>query len=71
METKKLLYCNCCGKTMLSGAAQDLLVVEHRWGYFSGKDGEIHRFYLCESCYDRIRTGFQIPVEIEAVQEYL
>ena len=40
-------------------------------GYFSEKDGETHRFCICESCYDRIRAGFQIPVEIETAQEYL
>ena len=42
-----------------------------RLGYFSEKDGETHRFCICESCYDRIRAGFQIPVEIETAQEYL
>ena len=50
---------------------QDVVTVEQRWGYFSEKDGEIHRFCICESCYDRIRAGFQIPVEIETTQEYL
>lgn len=71
METKKLLYCNCCGIRILSRMEQDVLTVEQRWGYFSKKDGEIHRFCICEPCYDRIRAGFQIPVEIETTQEYL
>ena len=51
METKKLLYCNCCGKRILSRMEQDVVTVEQRWGYFSEKDGEIHRFCICESCY--------------------
>lgn len=71
METKKLLHCNCCGKKILSQTEQDVLMVEQRWGYFSEKDGEIHLFCLCESCYDRIRAGFQIPVEVKPAQEYL
>ena len=71
METKKLPHCNCCGKMLLSRTEQDVLTVEKRWGYFSEKDGEIHRFCLCESCYDRILAEFCIPVEVEATQEYL
>ena len=65
------IYCNCCGKRILSRMEQDVVTVEQRWGYFSEKDGEIHRFCICESCYDRIRAGFQIPVEIVTAQEYL
>ena len=71
METKKLLYGYWGGKRILSRMEQDMVTVEQRWGYFSEKDGEIHRFCICESCYDRIRAGFQIPVEIETAQEYL
>ena len=39
------------------------LHVEKSWGYFSGKDGEIHSFDLCESCYDLLVQDFQIPPE--------
>lgn len=62
------LFCNCCGKEIevKNGMPQeDLLSVEKRWGYFSGKDNEVHRFELCESCYDKIISQFKIPVEIE------
>ena len=68
------IICNMCKKEIkiLNGMPiEDVLTVEKRWGYFSEKDGEIHRFCICESCYDRIRAGFQIPVEIETAQEYL
>ena len=30
---------------------------------FSGKDGEIHSFDLCESCYDLLVQEFKIPPE--------
>lgn len=46
-------------------AEQEVLSVEKRWGYFSEKDNEVHRFDLCESCYDEIVGTFQIPIEIE------
>lgn len=39
--------------------------MEKQWGYFSGKDGETHRFELCEECYDRLTASFRIPVETE------
>lgn len=65
METKKLLYCNCCGKRILSRMEQDVVTVEQRWGYFSEKDGERHSFDLCESCYDELLASFQIPARIE------
>ena len=39
--------------------------VEKRWGYFSNKDNEVHRFDLCEECYDRMVSQFVIPVEKE------
>lgn len=44
---------------------KEVLCVEHTWGYFSEKDGENHRFDLCEECYDRLLKGFLIPAEIE------
>lgn len=60
------MYCNCCGKPMhiekgllKEGAFQ----ASYEWGYFSGKDGDIHTFDLCEECYDKIVGGFVIPVE--------
>ena len=36
-----------------------------RFGFnikFSHKDGELHRFDICEECYDTWIASFQIPV---------
>ena len=41
---------------------EEMLTVEKRWGYFSHKDGELHRFDICEECYDTWIASFQIPV---------
>ena len=35
------------------------------WDYFSEKDGEVHHFDLCESCYDDLVSSFKIPVDAE------
>lgn len=69
-ETEEVtkIICNKCGKEIAveNGIArEDVLSVEKRWGYFSEKDNEVHRFDLCESCYDEIVAAFQIPAEIE------
>lgn len=56
-KTGKLetVICNMCGKKIVvkdgivrEGAA----AFDHAWDYFSEKDGEVHHFDLCESCYD-------------------
>ena len=39
--------------------------------FFSEKDGEIHHFDLCESCYDDWVNQFKIAVEVEEQTEYL
>ncbi len=38
---------------------------------FSEKDGEVHHFDLCESCYDELVGGFRIPVDVEEQTELL
>ena len=37
----------------------------------SWRKAVVHRFELCEACYDKIIAGFQIPVEIEEETELL
>lgn len=62
------IICNKCGKEILVKqdiAQEDTVFVEKRWGYFSSKDNEVHRFDLCEECYDEFVGSFQIPIEIE------
>lgn len=66
-ETKKV-FCNKCGKEIpvVDGhTEEEVFSVDYRWGYFSGKDGERHRFDLCEDCYDEMLHAFRIPAEIE------
>lgn len=65
-ENEKLvkIICNQCGKAHVvtqEGIHSEYLQVEKSWGYFSDKDGEHHRFDLCEECYDRLLAGFRIP----------
>ena len=62
------VFCNQCGKEIRKQGdmfAEDYLCVEKRWGYFSKKYNEVHRFELCEDCYDKLCASFRIPVDIE------
>lgn len=71
MEQKK---CNCCGKIIKEEQGiqkEDTLEVIKDWGYFSGKDMERHKFLVCEACYDKWISGFQIPPEVEERTEAL
>lgn len=72
-ETKEIgcvekIVCNQCGKEIpvFNGHENEgVFHADYQWGYFSEKDGQRHRFDLCEKCYDSLLQGFQIPVEIE------
>ena len=67
-EYKGYIICNKCGKIIevKNGVAlQEVLSVEKRWGYFSEKDNDMHRFDICEACYDEWIGTFKIPVEQE------
>ena len=62
------IICNMCKKEIevVNGVPrEDVLTVEKRWGYFSKKDNEVHRFELCEACYDKLVASFAIPLEKE------
>lgn len=74
-ETKselELVKCNACGRNI---PVENGIVKEgicsclEKFGYFSNKDGQIHHFDLCESCYDEMVKKFKIPVEIEESSE--
>lgn len=72
-ETKEIdrIICNKCGKEICVNDGcpkEDVLTVEKRWGYFSGKDNEIHEFDLCEECYDEFIQTFAIPVTAEGLK---
>ncbi len=66
--------CNKCGKVMKveNGVLKEgMFSAEAAFGYFSRKDGTIHRFDLCEDCYDAMVEGFAVPVEVEEATEVL
>lgn len=67
-------YCNMCGKKIKSKSGilrEDCLIIEKRWGYFSEKDGEIHRICLCEKCYDRWSKSLMVPPLVTQETELL
>lgn len=60
------IICNMCGSRIEKdeyGNFHDYLHIEKSWGYHSEKDGEAHRFDLCEKCYDRLLKEFKIEHE--------
>jgi Fe2+ or Zn2+ uptake regulation protein len=61
-NTVTKIVCNKCKKEITIKNEEEMLTVEKRWGYFSHKDGELHRFDICEECYDTWIASFQIPV---------
>lgn len=67
-------FCNCC-KRKLSVThgmiTEGTFSVEYPFGYFSNKDEEIHKFDLCEECYDSWIKEFSIPVTIADNTEIL
>lgn len=61
----KKVFCNKCGKEMLveNGMLREgCFEADQIFGYFSQKDGEHHKWDLCEACYDELLRTFQIPV---------
>ena len=67
-QTIEKIICNKCGREIIVRneiPEADVLSVNQRWGYFSERDNEVHKFDLCEQCYDVMIAEFQIPIEIE------
>lgn len=70
----KEVKCNRCAKQLFveNGLLKDgAYEGRQAFGYFSHKDGMIHRFDLCEACYDEIVNTFKIPVEESENMELL
>lgn len=62
------IVCNKCKKEIdvrNEIPREAVFEVAYRWGYFSNKDNEVHKFDLCEACYDEWISHFAIPVEKE------
>lgn len=75
-ETNQLTEaaCNCCKKRLnvQNGIiTEGVFSVEYAFGYFSNKDEEIHKFDLCEKCYDEWIQTFGIPVDVANNTELL
>lgn len=67
MEKQKVI-CNKCGRQLKSENGilhEDGLFVTKDWGFFSKKDLQVHKFVLCESCYDQMISEFVVPVVAE------
>lgn len=74
MKENRELFCNACGKKIKieNGILrEDVFEGKKVWGYFSDKDAVYHSFILCEECYDKMISGFSIPVEETEVTEFL
>ena len=70
----RALICNQCGKRLIvkNGiVGEGFFEATQNWNFFSEKDGEIHRWDLCESCYDELISGFRIAVETEEQVEFM
>lgn len=68
------VVCNMCGKEIRKANdyfTEDYVSIDKTWGYFSGKDGVEHSFELCESCYDKLVSGFKVPVDSREKKELL
>ena len=68
------IRCNCCGRPMRveRGIVKEgCLHIKVPFGFFTERDGQVHEFDLCESCYNKIIAGFEIPVAIEERTELL
>lgn len=73
-DTLLAASCNCCKKNLdvQNGIiTEGVFNVEYAFGYFSTKDEEIHKFDLCEACYDKWIKTFEIPIEIADNTELL
>lgn len=71
---KSFSTCNVCGKELRVEKGvlkEDVVEVVKEWGFFSNRDLEIHKFTICESCYDQMISQFKIPVEISEKREVL
>lgn len=68
------VVCNGCGKKLVvnNGIVREGVThITVEWDYFSEKDGEVHGFDLCESCYDAMTSHFVHPVNIAKKTELI
>lgn len=74
-NTKNMeVICNMCGRKIQAKKGivfEGVLSVNIDWGYFSEKDGEVHKLDICEKCYDEWASSFKIPIDIVRKNEML
>ncbi len=69
IHNRKKINCNICGRE--KEINEEFASINIEWGYFSEKDGEIHKIHICEECYDKWRQKFVITEEIVLKKELL
>ncbi len=68
------IFCNVCGKKIVMEQGilkEDVFEASKEWGYFSKKDLEVHKFNICEDCYEQMISTFKIPIEVISKKEVL
>ncbi len=73
-QKKSALICNVCGRALhveKGILVEDAFQATKEWGFFSSRDLEIHKFTMCESCYDHMISQFKIPIEVSEKKEVL
>lgn len=72
IQEELCVVCNMCGRRLKAENGllkEDAFEAAKEWGYFSEKDLELHRFTICEACYDAWIKTFRIPVEKRVKKE--
>lgn len=70
----KEISCNVCGKAINIDKGvlkEDMFEAAKEWGYFSKYDLEVHKFNICEECYDSFISTFKIPIQVVKKKEVL
>lgn len=73
-KTEIHVYCNVCGRELEHKGdilLEDYIQITKQWGYFSEHDLELHKFNICEHCYNEMQKHFKIPVTEGKVKEVL
>jgi ribosomal-protein-alanine N-acetyltransferase len=68
------IFCNVCGKKIKMERGillEDVFEASKEWGYFSKNDLEVHKFNICEDCYEKMILTFAIPIEVVRKKEVL
>lgn len=70
----KAVVCNVCGRSLKMEKGilvEDAFEATKEWGFFSDRDLEVHKFTICEMCYDRIISEFKVPIKVSKKNEVL